>query len=45
NHYYAEERIADAGEQAAYRTALASATGIVLKNGLNLLGIQAPERM
>ncbi|MBI2038860.1 MAG: arginine--tRNA ligase [Candidatus Niyogibacteria bacterium] len=45
NRYYAEERIADAGEQAAYRTALASATGIVLKNGLHLLGIAAPERM
>ncbi|MBI1957042.1 MAG: arginine--tRNA ligase, partial [Candidatus Niyogibacteria bacterium] len=42
NHYYAEERIAVAGVQAAYRTALACATGIVLKNGLNLLGIQAP---
>jgi arginyl-tRNA synthetase len=32
-------------EQSDFRLALTVATGQILKNGLNLLGIQAPERM
>jgi arginyl-tRNA synthetase len=28
-----------------YRVALTEAVGIVLKNGLRLLGIQAPQKM
>jgi len=45
NSFYAKERIADAGEEAPYRVALAKATAQVLKNGLWLLGISASERM
>lgn len=41
NNFYANERIADS----PYRLALAEATAAVLKNGLWLLGIKAPERM
>ena len=44
--YYAAERIRvdDAGLRGA-RAALAAATAQVLKNGLQLLGVSAPERM
>ena len=45
NSFYAKERIADAGEKAPYRVALAKATAQVLENGLWLLGISAPKRM
>ncbi len=41
NNFYAHEHIADS----PYRLALSKATAIVLKNGLWLLGIAAPERM
>ncbi|MBI2109081.1 MAG: arginine--tRNA ligase [Parcubacteria group bacterium] len=45
NAFYAKERIVDAGEEAPYRLALTKATATVLKNGLWLLGIEAPEKM
>lgn len=41
NNFYAHERIADS----PYRLALAEATATVLKNGLWILGIKAPEKM
>ena len=46
NKYYYEHRILD-GEpaQAAARVALADATRSVIKTGLYLIGIEAPERM
>ncbi len=43
--YYAKERIADADENSSYKVALTKAFQITMKNGLSLLGIQAPERM
>lgn len=46
NKFYYEQRImADDPKVQAARLALAEATRLVLKNGLNLLGISAPERM
>jgi arginyl-tRNA synthetase len=46
NHFYAEERIADASDEyAPYKLALTEATGLTLKNGLVLLGMSAPEEM
>jgi len=45
NNFYAKKRIVDSGENAPYRLALTSATAIILKNGLHLLGIEAPEKM
>ena len=47
NSWYAQEKVIDEsnGEISAHRLAIASAVGVVLKNGLNLLGIQTPERM
>lgn len=44
NAYYEQNPILG-NEHTPYRLALVEATGIVLKNGLNLLGISAPERM
>ena len=46
NTFYAEEKIADADDAfAAYKAALAQAIGQTLRNGLWVLGIEAPERM
>jgi len=45
NNFYAHTRIIDSGDSAPYNVALTEATSIVLKNGLWLLGIQAPEKM
>lgn len=47
NSWYAQEKVIDESnkEISAHRLAIASAVGTVLKNGLNLLGIQTPERM
>ena len=42
NAFYAHERIVDSGDEAPYRVALTRAVSIVLKNGLDLLGIRAP---
>lgn len=47
NTRYAQEKVIDENnrELSAHRLAIASAVGTVLKNGLNLLGIETPERM
>lgn len=45
NSYYAKNKIVSDDEIGKYRIALTRAVGIVLKNGLNLLGISVPERM
>ena len=47
NGWYAQEKVIDETnkELSAHRLAISSATGIVLKNGLKLLGISTPERM
>ena len=46
NSFYAQEKIADADDEfAPYKVLLSRAVGQTLKNGLYLLGIQAPERM
>ena len=44
NAYYEQNPILG-NEHTPYRLTLVEAVGIVLKNGLNLLGISAPERM
>lgn len=44
NRWYAKERVVG-DPAAARRAALTEAVAITLKNGLHLLGIQAPERM
>ncbi|MDO8452228.1 MAG: arginine--tRNA ligase [bacterium] len=46
NHFYNTNRILDAGgERKELRLALTSVVGDILKSGLNILGIEAPERM
>lgn len=46
NTFYANEKIADANDQfATYKLAITKAVGQTLKNGLWILGIEAPERM
>ena len=46
NNYYANNKIVDkADEFSPYKIALTEAFSIIMKNGLWLLGIQAPERM
>lgn len=47
NSFYATHKIIDLEnkEVSAHRLAIARAVQIVLKNGLNLLGIQAPDKM
>lgn len=47
NHFYHECPIGQAGTESLKksRLALSEATGLVLKKGLELLGIPAPERM
>ncbi len=46
NGFYAKNKIVDKNDQnSPYRIALTDAFSIILKNGLNLLGIQAPEKM
>lgn len=46
NAFYAHESIADASDPyAAYKLALAEAVGLTLRNGLYILGIEAPKRM
>jgi len=44
NNFYAHNKIIGSDEE-SYRLALTQAVSITLKNGLWLLGIQAPERM
>ena len=46
NAFYAKNKIVDEKDIfSLYKVALTEAFSIVVKNGLNLLGIQAPERM
>ncbi len=45
NLFYQKHRILKAEEKMEFRLALTSAVAIVLKKGLYLLGIEAPERM
>ncbi|PIT90908.1 arginine--tRNA ligase [Candidatus Kaiserbacteria bacterium CG10_big_fil_rev_8_21_14_0_10_49_17] len=45
NSWYGKGKILDGTLGQAHKLALASATAVVLKNGLWLLGIEAPERM
>ena len=46
NRFYAEEQIVDATDPlSGAKVALTAATGEVLRNGLKLLGISAPEKM
>ncbi|MEI8339075.1 MAG: arginine--tRNA ligase [bacterium] len=46
NSYYANHKIVDKTEVTSpYRVAIAQATAQVLENGLNLMGIEVPEKM
>lgn len=46
NNFYAKGKIVDKADMnSPYKVALTEAFSIVIKNGLNLLGIAAPERM
>lgn len=45
NRYYAHTRILEESPERDSRLALAYATGVVLKEALRLLGVQAPEKM
>ena len=45
NNFYAKEKIVGAEKDSSYKVALTEAVSIVLKNGLWLLGMPAPERM
>ena len=45
NNFYAKEKIVGAEKDSSYKIALTEAVSVVLKNGLWLLGIPAPERM
>jgi len=45
NNFYAHEQIIDISPESPYRLAIAKAFNIVMKNGLTILGIPAPERM
>ena len=45
NKFYANNKILDAGEETVYRLALTEAFSVVMKNGLNILGIDSPEKM
>ena len=45
NKYYAHTRILDESPERDSRLALSYATGVVLKEALRLLGVEAPEKM
>lgn len=45
NKYYAHNRILEENPEQSSRLALAYATGVVLKESLRLLGVEAPEKM
>ena len=46
NTFYGSERIADTDDEyAPYKLALTEAVRVVLRNGLDILGISAPDRM
>src|SRR3989338_1091615 len=45
NNFYAHEQVISDEPESAYRLAIVEAFSIVMKNGLNILGIAAPEKM
>lgn len=45
NNFYAHEQVIGDSPESAYRLAIVKAFNIVIKNGLNILGIPAPEKM
>lgn len=45
NNFYAHEQVIGDSPESAYRLAIVQAFNIVIKNGLTILGIPAPERM
>lgn len=45
NSWYAQGKVLDGTDMAPYKLAIVDATGQTLKNGLYLLGIEAPEAM
>lgn len=45
NNFYAHEQVLDDSPESAYRLAIVEAFKTVMKNGLTILGIPAPERM
>lgn len=45
NNFYANERVISEDKESPYRLAITKAFNIVMGNGLNLLGIAAPEKM
>lgn len=45
NSWYASSKVLDGTDEAPYKLAIVEAVGQTLKNGLYLLGIQAPEQM
>ena len=46
NHYYAENKIVDSSDKySPYKVALTEAVAVVMKNGLEILGIRVPEEM
>lgn len=45
NNFYAHEQVIGESPESGYRIAIVEAFRTVMKNGLNILGISAPERM
>lgn len=45
NNFYAHEQVLDDSAESSYRLAVVEAFKIVMRNGLQVLGIPAPERM
>ena len=45
NNFYAHEPVLEESPESAYRLAIVQAFQIVMRNGLNILGIPAPERV
>ena len=45
NNFYAHEQVIGDSPESSYRLAIVEAFNIVIKNGLTILGIPAPERM
>jgi arginyl-tRNA synthetase len=45
NNFYAHEQVLDDSPETPYKLAIVKAFNIVMKNGLNILAIPAPERM
>lgn len=45
NSWYAQEQVLDGSDSQNYKLALTKAVSVTLKNGLYVLGIEAPEKM